>query len=146
MSLDGKDATEITNLIHRFFQCLDNGDSEGFVELLVDEFVLEVPHRKFSGTGKDTMRLWVQNVHNRFSTALHWEGNVVIEPSDEFVQETKYERFAKNTSYWKAQNGGEVVSMGRHHDQFVHTSNGWKFYKRITTFQWTKEEGFIPSQ
>ena len=49
-----------------------------------------------------------------------------------------------NTSYWKALNGGEIVSVGRHLDVFVKRSDGiWLCKRRVIQHVWTKEDGHI---
>ena len=54
----------------------------------------------------------------------------------------KYE--ISNLSYWKALNGGETVSVGRHVDVFVKDSYGnWLCKHRQIQHVWTKEDGHI---
>ena len=49
-----------------------------------------------------------------------------------------------NSSYWKALNGGEIVSIGRHLDVFIKTSDGNLLCKhRVIQHVWTKEDGHI---
>ena len=49
-----------------------------------------------------------------------------------------------NTSYWKALNGGETVSTGRHLDIFIRKGDrDWLCKKRVIEHTWTKEDGHI---
>ncbi len=65
------------------------------------------------------------------------EGNVVIEEGSEV-------NTAKNTSYWKALSGDQVLSMGKHIDLLHKCEDGeWKFFSRKVIFVWTKDSGHI---
>ena len=51
-----------------------------------------------------------------------------------------------NRSYWKALNGGEIVSVGFHLDTFVQEDSmkgDWLCKKRIIQHVWTKIDGQI---
>ena len=52
-----------------------------------------------------------------------------------------------NLSYWKALNGGDTVSIGRHLDSFVKSKDGnWLCKHRVIQHVWTKEDGHIKTQ
>ena len=52
-----------------------------------------------------------------------------------------------NKSYWKALQGGEVVSVGLHFDTFTKNGHGnWLCQKRVIQHVWTKDDGHITIQ
>jgi len=73
-------------------------------------------------------------LHEKFASCRHWEGNVCVE----LIGPGK----ATNVSYWKALDGGEVVSTGTHRDTLKEESPGhWRVEKRVIEHTWTKAGG-----
>ena len=73
------------------------------------------------------------DLHERFKGVQHWEGNVFVQAIGETLT---------NTSYWKAQLGGEVISLGKHEDTFRFEGGAWRFASRRIVHTWTKAGGF----
>ena len=51
------------------------------------------------------------------------------------------DREATNVSYWKAMDGGEIVSTGIHRDRLVPLDGVWVIRHRLNDHTWTKAGG-----
>ena len=133
--LGAPDVLAITNLIHRFLQCLDEGDGPGFAALFAPGAQLEVAKAGIVKSGAQQLAALCVGLHGRFSQCQHWEGNCIIVGTSSSS--------ARNSSYWQAIEGAERVSMGRHEDTFVRGADGvWLFAGRRVVHTWTKGGGF----
>merc|ERR1719153_982977 len=104
---------------------MDRGDHKRFGELFTTDAVIEISKANVRKQGTQEIEGLCTFLHKKFLGCTHWEGNVVLKkklPVDKLENEEEYE--ISNLSYWKALNGGETVSIGRHLDVFVKNSNG----------------------
>jgi len=134
--LDGKDYWEINNLIHLYFVLLDDGNNDAFAGLFTEDGLLDIPHRGLNLKGTENLKKAVTSTKTKLPNSMHWEGNVVI-------TEENGPNTAKNVSYWRAVDGNDTISMGKHLDEFVKENGNWKFSKRKVLFSWTRESGHI---
>ena len=77
--LGAADVLAITNLIHGFLLCLDQGDGEGFAALFAPGAALEVTKAGIVKRGAAELSALCVSLHGRFSRCQHWEGNLLIE-------------------------------------------------------------------
>lgn len=139
--LDANDILEITNLIHKYFQCIDFEEPEKFADLFGKDAIFSFPFRKLKIEGRDNFVGLCKNLHSKFPTATHWEGNVVIENHS-----TDQIKRASNTSYWKAIRDGVIISLGFHFDKFECRDGKWVFVERIVELKWSLETGNIKAE
>eukprot|EP00004_Rigifila_ramosa_P004131 TRINITY_DN1453_c0_g1_i1.p1 TRINITY_DN1453_c0_g1~~TRINITY_DN1453_c0_g1_i1.p1 ORF type:complete len:128 (-),score=24.29 TRINITY_DN1453_c0_g1_i1:158-541(-) len=103
---------EISNLISRFFLHLDSEDFEQFSGLFVPTGTCTVSLMSKTFTGHQELQEFARGIRQRFPNSSHWEANVAIDVDEAAGR-------AQNTSYWKAVDGAETVSYGKHDDVFV---------------------------
>jgi ketosteroid isomerase-like protein len=138
------------NAIHAFFHAVDKGDGAALAELFIPdgeeeqgEIILETLSNK-TFRGRTELRQFCENVHAKFPQAQHWEGNVVlsvVSGAEGEGEENKSEVGVelKNSSYWKAEVGADVVSRGTHDDLLRVGSDGKvRFVTRRVVHTWTK--------
>jgi hypothetical protein len=54
------------------------------------------------------------------------------------------EGIARNVSYWKAVDNGEIISLGVHRDILAKSEGRWMVRQRVVEHTWTKVGGNIP--
>jgi hypothetical protein len=115
-------------------QHLDQGNGKQFAELFVElDGVCEIPAANIRKQGSDEIARFCEATHAKFSTALHFEANVVIEFTSA--------RTATNRSYWQAIDNGIIISYGLHEDIFekqVEGNGAWLFKTRKIVVLWRK--------
>lgn len=70
--------------------------------------------------------------------AFDCQGNTVVNLLDEVPGASLQ---ATNVSYWKAMDGGEIVSTGIHRDRLVLLDGVWIIRHRVIDHTWTKAGG-----
>jgi hypothetical protein len=111
---------------------------EKFASLFSTTATFSFPYRKIHLQTKEEMESLCKNLHSKFPTTTHWEGNVVIENIS-----TDTQQLATNVSYWKAIREGTIISNGFHFDTFSKENGKWTFQERIVTLSWSLETGNI---
>eukprot|EP01006_Ploeotia_vitrea_P009188 TRINITY_DN21595_c0_g2_i1.p1 TRINITY_DN21595_c0_g2~~TRINITY_DN21595_c0_g2_i1.p1 ORF type:complete len:152 (-),score=21.17 TRINITY_DN21595_c0_g2_i1:88-543(-) len=129
---NGRDISEITNVLNKCMLAMDNGDEDEFASCFVEDGMLEIVLTK---TETKDLRNVCKTIKQKFPTAQHWEGNVYVQFQDN--------EHATNVSYWKAIDGGEIVSQGKHFDKLVKVDGVWKMQQRKIVHVWTKAAGHI---
>ena len=149
-ALDAEDVLQITNLIHRFVQALDSGDTAAFAALFARTGgggTLTVVKPGITRRGRAELEALCAGLHAKFSSCQHWEGNVLIEAASASASASSSSSggvvegggggqqgvvsravgravgratTATNRSYWQALDGGERISMGIHDDVFTY--------------------------
>lgn len=128
---NAKDILEINNCINDYMHCLDEGDGERMATLFTKDGKCEIKKINKTITGRDAIKTFCINLHRKFKSASHFESNVVI----------KFENSssATNLSYWKAIDGGNIISYGLHKDRFVKDNDDhWRMVHRIIEHTWSK--------
>jgi hypothetical protein len=131
----GADIAEITNVLNRCMLAVDQGDGRAFSSCFTHDGTCEVVVSGANKAGHAELAGLCMFLHEKFPTCRHWEGNVCV---------TGSVLGATNRSYWKALDGGEVVSTGIHEDQLVRPDDVWLISKRVIRHTWTKAGGHIP--
>ena len=109
--LAGADVAEITNTVNRIMMAMDAGDGDAFAASFTEDGVCEIAINGARAEGRDALRKLGIGIHAKFAHCRHWEGNVTVRRSAAGE--------LTNISYWKALDGGEVVSTGTHYDTLV---------------------------
>merc|ERR1711890_123384 len=136
--VSAQDAFLIQNSINEMLQCMDLGTEEAalrFANQFTTEGKLHIELTKVTKTGRNELVGLCKFLHEKFSKCTHWEGNVVLTTGNGAI--------VKNRSYWKALEGGDVISVGIHEDEFVQEQGEWKCRSRIVKHVWTKAGGHI---
>lgn len=133
--LHASDYNLISNCINLYMQYLDQGNGKQFAELFVDgEGLCEIPAANIRKQGREEIASFCEATHAKFSTAYHFEANVVIE--------FKSTSQATNRSYWQAIDKGIIISYGLHEDVFERQDGDtpvWRFLTRKIVVLWRKE-------
>ena len=138
----GSDIARIQNLLNRVMLAMDSGDGETFADCFTADGTCSVKISGAKASGCDELVSLCMNIHSKFCAGptlrcRHWEGNVCILPA------TSTEGELTNESYWKALNGGEIVSTGIHRDKIVCIAGEWQILSREIVHTWTKAGGHI---
>lgn len=138
----GSDIARIQNLLNRVMLAMDSGDGETFADCFTADGTCSIKISGAKACGCDELLSLCMDIHAKFCAGptircRHWEGNVCILPAASTARELK------NESYWKALNGGEVVSTGIHRDRIVSIGDEWKILSREIIHTWTKAGGHI---
>ena len=124
-----------TNCMHSVMIAMDEGDSELFASCFTSEGSCTIKVADKTSTGHDELKQLCASLHSKFQGIRHWEGNVCVRQAGPGV--------LSNTSYWKALNGGEIVSTGIHKDIIECDGETCKIVAREIIHTWTKEGGHI---
>jgi hypothetical protein len=125
-----------TNTINKVMIAMDSGDSELFSSCFTETGTCTIQiANNTTHTGTAELQKLCKTLSEKFSGVRHWEGNVCLQEGEEGG--------LTNTSYWKAMNGGEVVSTGIHKDILECDGETCKIIERIIIHTWTKEGGHI---
>ena len=132
----------VTNLLNRVLLAMDRGDVATFASCFAAAGRCEVAISGAVAEGHEALAALCKGIHTKFCAGpdmfcRHWEGNICVSEGSAGG--------LTNTSYWKALNGGEVVSTGIHNDTLVNINGEWKIAERVITHTWTKANGHIIS-
>jgi hypothetical protein len=108
--LTSVDILEITNVLHKFIQCIDSGDAKTFESLFTDDSESELSTLQIFKK-KSELKSFCLSIHEKFPNSQHFESNILIEEVSEGE--------VRNTSYWTALQSGTILSYGMHHDLLV---------------------------
>jgi hypothetical protein len=125
---------EICNLLNTNLVCMDEGDSARFANCYAEGGSCEILLLEKCFTGRDELKALADSLHERFKGVKHWEGNVSL---------SKVGEMFTNVSYWKALDGGEVVSTGIHRDLLILENDEWKIKTRKIVHTYTKQKGHL---
>jgi hypothetical protein len=134
----------VTNTLNTVMIAMDTGDGNLFASCFTEDGACEIPLTKAPNPTQGTEALVAlgAELHAKFPKAKHWEGNICIRRANRGEGGVKKD-VLRNTSYWKAMEGGEVVSTGEHDDILINVNGEWKIEYRIISHLWTKARGFI---
>ena len=140
----GSDIAEIQNLLNRVMLAMDTGDAEAFSSCFTPDGTCSVMISGTKSRGIDELADLCLGIHTKFCAGpnlrcRHWEGNVCI------LRDASSSEELTNMSYWKALNGGEVISTGIHRDKIVSFGGEWRISSREIVHTWTKAGGHIPA-
>lgn len=135
-TVSGTDIALIQNTLNQVMLAMDTGDDYTFANCYTDDGTCHIAIADTTSEGRAELGALCTSLHQLFKTCRHWEGNVTITPSH-----TKH--IVHNTSYWKALDGGEVVSTGIHKDTLVFEEGRWLIQDRIIQHTWTKAKGHL---
>ncbi|CAM9267586.1 unnamed protein product [Ectocarpus fasciculatus] len=133
-SISGGDIGEIQNVLNRVMLAMDAGDGAAFAACYTPDGTCDVIISGSHKTGTSELVGLAVFLHEKFPTCRHWEGNVCVTETEEGVT---------NKSYWKAIDGGEIVSTGIHEDILMQIEGKWLIKSRIIKHTWTKAGGHI---
>ena len=130
-----------TNCINQVMLAMDAGDEESFSNQFTEDGACTVKIMGKTFTGTDSLMELCNTLHTKFKGVRHWEGNVCLTQNEGSVGGSEW----VNRSYWKALNGGEVVSTGLHEDKLVCNADtgAFKIVTRTINHFWTKAGGHI---
>ena len=132
----------ITNTLNACMLAMDSGDGDAFANCYTRDGRCTIVMSGKTTVGRESLSALCVALHARFCVAMncrHWEGNVCVTKGDNDGE-------LRNRSYWKAMDGGEVVSTGTHDDVLVQSPDGsgaWCIKSRIISHIWTKADGHI---
>jgi len=143
---------------------MDSGDATGFADCFTEDATCEVLLTGTQKTGRGELEGLCAFLHEKFKTCRHWEvsntafvdnkqltlhcftvscakGNVCVDV--QFLEGPDGDKVENvtNTSYWKALDGGQVVSTGIHRDTFRLCGSHYLIASRVIDHTWTKEGG-----
>ena len=126
----------ITNMLNRVMLAMDTAEKEVFSSCFSTEATCEIKITNQSFTGKEELEGLCASLAEKFKDARHWEGNICLH------QNTEGQMI--NTSYWKAIDGGTIISTGIHRDLLIRDPNqegNWLIKKRTIDHTYTKAGG-----
>ena len=135
-SLTGADYGVITNLLNSVMLAMDTGEEFVFSSCFTADGTCDIKLMNQTFSGTEQLAGLCAMLAEKFRDARHWEGNVCI-------TEGEGGRIM-NTSYWKAIDGGEIISTGVHRDVLVRHPNiegQWLIKNRIIDHTYTKAGG-----
>ena len=124
-----------TNTINSFLIAMDSGDVELFSSCFTDTGTCTIKIANATSTGTSELQALCKGLHEKFIGVRHWEGNICL-------RQTKKDALT-STSYWKALDGGEIVSTGIHKDVLECDGESCKIISREIIHTWTKAGGHI---
>jgi hypothetical protein len=124
-----------TNTINSVMIAMDEGDEELFASCFTDSGTCTIKLANKTFTGKEELKTLCTSLHNKFKGKRHWEGNVCIRQGEPGV--------LTNTSYWKALDGGDIISTGIHRDIIECDGETCKIVSREIIHTFTQEQGHI---
>jgi hypothetical protein len=133
--LQGADIAKIQNLLNSVMVAMDKGDGAAFAACYCPDGSCDVIINGAHKSGTTELAALGVFLHDKFPTCKHWEGNVCVTANAGGN--------ASNFSYWKALDGGEIVSTGIHEDQLVCCDDVWLIQHRVIRHTWTKAGGHI---
>lgn len=118
------DEEMVVQLVHRHAQLTDDGDVEARVALYTDDGEVigidQVPHR-----GREAVRAAFQALTSPDRTGKHITSNTIVDVNgDEAVATTDFAFFRVTAD------GVAPLAIGRYHDSFRRTPEGWRFTRR----------------
>ena len=143
--ISGDDIASITNLLNRVMITMDRGDGDAFARCFLEKTgSVKIAINGANAVGRTSLAALCSGIYKKFCAGedgglhcRHWEGNVCISSDGD------RSGHASNTSYWKALNGGTVVSTGLHIDELVLINGEWMLSSRRILHTWTKGGGHI---
>ena len=126
----------ITNTLNRAMVAIDDGCGATFASCFTAEGRCEVHLTGAVAEGPAALAALADGLHAKFPGCRHWEGNVVVTDASLAT--------ATNRSYWKALEGGDVVSTGIHEDALAVEGGDWKIASRRILHTWTRAGGPVP--
>lgn len=132
--ISGEDIAVIQNLLNRVMHAMDDGDGPAFAACFTADGTCDILLNGAHKSGTAELADLGVFLHAKFPTCRHWEGNVCVVGTV---------TGAANKSYWKALEGGDVVSTGIHEDQLVLQNGEWLIQARTIRHTWTKTGGHI---
>ena len=133
-SLSGGDIAEIQNVLNRVMLAMDDGNGAAFAACFTPDGACDVIISGAHKAGPSELSGLGVFLHEKFPTCRHWEANVCV---------TVTEAGVMNKSYWKAIDGGEIVSTGIHEDILMKVGGKWLIKARVIRHTWTKAGGHI---
>ena len=138
--VSGADIAVIQNVLNTAMVGMDSAVADGgslFASCFAADGTVDILINGARKQGTAELAALAVFLNTKFGTCRHWEGNVCVSANDDGT--------ASNTSYWKALDGGEVVSTGIHRDTLVRTGTGtsstWVMQARVIEHTWTKAGG-----
>lgn len=141
-SPSGLQIARVTNLLNRVMLAMDSGDGAAFAACFAAGGRCEIAISGAAAEGREALESLCAGIHGRFCAGpdlmcRHWESNICVSRG------TPGSGFLTNRSYWKALNGGEIISTGMHDDTLVCVDGEWKIATRVITHCWNKTTGHI---
>lgn len=150
--LSGGDIAAATNTLNRIMIAMDEGDGAAFAACFSQNGVCRVSISNNTVRGTQGLAALCATIKGRFPTAQHWEGNVAIRAA---TAEESHSisalipvgaRVLVNKSYWKAQDGAEVIALGEHRDLLVELHGEFVVQRREIRHSWTRDRGHLQLQ
>lgn len=131
---------KIRNLLARLAQLADRGDLDGYLALLTDDAVWDMPANATLGlaatlrSGRDQI---AEGVRERTAAGLQGAGSDTVHlvstvwvrvEGDEATSESRF------LFYRSASTAPELQSMGRYEDELRRGEDGWQLARRTITF------------
>jgi hypothetical protein len=135
MTLPPADHIAISTLVARLCQALDFSRPDDFVASFVEGGVYQAVSSeatsrtpRFRHEGTDQLRAFAESaVAKRQGLGRHWTGNLVVEGDDERASGVSYVLFVEIDPQTRER---RIPISGVHHDEFLHTDDGWRFVSR----------------
>ena len=137
--LTTEDRLDLHELVARITHAIDFSNPDAVAELFTPDGVMqgEESPRKGGGVryrtqGREELRTYIAAaVEKRPVRGRHWTSNVVIEPSETGAVGTSYLIFL---TIDPQNSTSSILLTAVHHDQYLKTTDGWKFAKRTIIF------------
>lgn len=131
------DELEIRNLLARVAQYADSGDLDDYLDLYTDDATWEMPESPAIGLAASTRRGRADiraGVEERRAAGVQGPGSDSLHVITTIRVEVDGSDVAHGHAYWMYWAGTStaptVTSMGRYHDEFRRTPNGWRLAHR----------------
>lgn len=119
MPSTAEDRDEILQLLYRYNHAIDSGDADGWADTFTFDAVFEVGGQVIAG--RDALIAFASNVRGL--------RHVVVNPVVAIVGDAATVR-----AYGLALQGTEISVVGSYEDDVTRTPAGWRFAKRVFTF------------
>ena len=152
-AVPGATVAAVTNTLNAIMHAMDAGDGDAFASYFTPDASCHVAISGVTARGPAEIAGLCRTIKSKFPTAQHWEGNVWVRVStaDQLASLRAATTLdvitecAVNTSYWQANDGGDVIARGEHRDVLVRrgVDGAWLVMRREIIHQWTKSSGFV---
>ncbi len=115
--------TAIERLLASYPLLFDSGDIAGCVEVFVENCVFAVAGNP-PVEGRDALRRFFQNVHDRGAAGIHLPGPALIDVAEDGTSATMWQ------SFLFVANGSNTISRGMYRDVAVLEGDRWRFRRR----------------
>lgn len=117
----------VADLAQRYALAVDARDVETFVGLWEPDGTYEFPEHGVVHRGHVAIRAALEQVIDRFAQTCHSPGHLVVMPAGEGRLQGWSTVFARVVT----SDGTVSTITARYEDEFINTSDGWRFSRRV---------------